>query len=457
MSDKSNAERQFEKMTKTPVVRLVLMLGLPTTISMLVTSIYNLADTYFVSDLGNSASGAIGVVFALMAIIQAFGFTFGHGAGSNISRLLGARNIDKAREFASVSLIGGVFCGIVILTIGLTITDPFMRLLGSTETILPYARDYSRYILLAAPVMIASCVMNNILRYEGKAAYAMIGLVSGGVLNIFGDYLLIKVLDMGVSGAGIATACSQCVSAVLLAIPFITGKAQSRIGLKYIKTFWNTLWTIIPVGLPSMMRQGLNSVSTMILNNYAGIYGGDPGIAAMSIVTKIVGLIFCIGIGIGQGFQPVSSFNYGAKQYSRVKKAYLFTCLFGTVFLALLGAVAFVIPEPLIRIFRDDADVLEFGRLALKLQAVSLLFMPFTVCTNMLFQSIGKSGKAIFLSSMRSGLCLIPLLILLSNLFGALGVQSAQAVSDVVSCMFAVPMAFSFLKRLPPDGTDEVV
>lgn len=451
MSEQSNAERQFNKMTKTPVVKLILTLSIPTTISMLVTSIYNLADTYFVSDLGNSASGAIGVVFALMAIIQAFGFTFGHGAGSNISRQLGARNIEKAREYSSVSLISGIFCGFCIMIIGLTVTDPFMRLLGSTETILPYARDYSKYILMAAPVMIASCIMNNILRYEGKAAYAMIGLVSGGLINILGDYILISRMNMGVSGAGIATACSQCISAILLLIPFLTGKVQSRFGLKYIKSFWRTLISIIPVGLPSMMRQGLNSVSTMILNRYAGIYGGDPGIAAMSIVTRIIGLVFCVGLGIGQGLQPVCSFNYGAKKYSRVRKSYLFTCFFGTVLLALLGIVTFIIPDTLIKIFRDDPEVIEFGTLALRLQSVSLVFMPFTVGTNMLFQSIGKSGRAILLSSMRSGLCLIPILVVLSACLEKLGVQSAQAISDVVSCAFAIPMGMAFLKKLPPD------
>lgn len=440
-------DAQYKKMTETPVIRLVLRLGLPTTISMLVTSIYNMADTYFVSDLGNSASGAIGVVFALMAIIQAFGFTFGHGAGSNISRLLGAKNVARAREFATTSLIGSFVCGVLLTVFGLIYQEPFMRLLGSTETILPYAKDYSRYILLAAPVMMCSCTLNNILRYEGKATFAMIGLVSGGILNIFGDFLLIRIFDMGVRGAGIATACSQCVSVILLLIPYLRGKVQSCFSLKYLPKKPDVLGSIVLVGLPSMMRQGLNSISTMILNKSAGAYG-DEAVAAMSIVTKIIGLVFCVGIGIGQGFQPVSSFNYGAKKYGRVRKAFLFTAALGTAVLGIMGIFTFTLAEPLIRLFRNDAAVVEFGVTSLRFQSCSIIFLTFTVCANMLFQSIGKSGRAILLASMRSGLIFIPVIIVLSGIFGAFGIQIAQSVSDVISFAAAVPIVLVFLKRL---------
>lgn len=442
-----NADLQFKKMTETPVIKLVLKLALPTTVSMLVTSIYNMADTYFVSDIGNSASGAIGVVFALMAIIQAFGFTFGHGAGSNISRLLGAKNIESAREYATTSVVCAFLCGVILAVFGLIFQEPLMTLLGSTPTILPYAKDYSRFILIGAPMMMCSCALNNILRYEGKATYSMIGLVSGGVLNIFGDFYLIKVLDMGVMGAGLATCCSQCVSVILLLIPFLRGQIQSRLSFKYLPKSWRVPGSIVLVGLPSMMRQGLNSISTMILNKCSGVYG-DEAIAAMSIVTKIISLVFCIGIGIGQGFQPVSSFNYGAKKYGRVRKAFIFTVLLGTVTLFTLGIVTFVFAEEFICFFRNDAAVVEFGVVALRVQSCSMIFLTFTLCSNMLFQSIGKSGYAILLASMRSGLIFIPVLLILSFALGRTGIQIAQAVSDCISFVAAMPIVVVFLKKL---------
>lgn len=447
----TSAERQYRKMTQTPVTKLVLRLGLPTTLSMLVTNIYNMADTYFVSELGNSASGAIGVVFALMAIIQAFGFMYGHGAGSNISRLLGNHDIERARTFSTTSLYIGTATGVLIAVFGLAFQTPFMRLLGSTETILPYAKDYSRYILMAAPFMVAGCIMNNILRYEGKATYAMAGLVSGGLLNILGDFLLVKVFELGVSGAGIATAISQVTASVILFIPFVTGRVQSRFTPKYFTPEKATIFSIIAVGLPSLMRQGLNSISTMILNKQAAPYG-DEAIAALSIVTRAIGFMFCIGLGVGQGFQPVCAFNYGARRYSRSKKAFRFTLLFGTVLLGVIAAAGFIFAEPVVRFFRDDATVVEIGALTMRLQSISLIFLPTTVCGNMLFQSVGKSGRATFLAATRSGLFFIPVVLILSNTLGLLGIQSSQAIADVISAVVTIPMVAAFLRSLPADG-----
>lgn len=446
----SSAEAQFKKMTETPVNKLVLSLGLPTTISMLVTNIYNMADTYFVSDINNSASGAIGIVFALMAIIQAFGFMYGHGAGSNIGRLLGAREVKKAGTFASMSLLMGLLSGAVIGIFGLLFQKPFMRLLGSTETILPYACDYSRYILIAAPMMVGSCVLNNILRYEGKASFAMIGLVSGGVLNIFGDFLLIKVLDMGVSGAGIATGVSQTISFIILLVPFLRGQTQSKFAVSLLTKDMKIVGNIIAIGMPSMMRQGLNSISTMILNKSAAPYG-DAAIAAMSIVTRVVGLLFCVGLGIGQGFQPVAGFNYGAKKYKRVKSSYWFTYLFGTALLAVMSTIGFVFARDIIPFFREDPTVIEIGVKALRYQAVSLLFVPMTVTGNMLFQSCGKSKRATFLAMTRSGLYFIPAILIFSRLFGLTGIEISQAVADVLAALTTLPIVLCFLKSLPKE------
>ncbi len=450
--EKDSAQAQFDKMTKTPVHKLVLMLGLPTTVSMLVTNVYNMADTLFVSKLGTSASGATGVVFALMAIIQAFGFMLGHGAGSNISRKLGARDVDSARKFASTSFFLSLLCGAMIAVLGFLFHVPLMRLLGSTDSILPYALEYSTWILLAAPAMASSCVMNNILRYEGKAAFAMVGLASGGILNIFGDMFLIFVLHMGVRGAGISTAVSQYVGAVILFTPFAGGKVQSRMSLCYVTHDWADICNIITVGLPSLMRQGLNSISVMALNRCAAAYG-DAAIAAMSIVSRVINFLFCVALGIGQGFQPVSAFNYGAKKYSRVREGFWFSIKSSLVVLSVSAVLGFAFAGTIIAAFRDDPEVISIGTVALRAHCFALFFMPISLCGNMLFQSIGRSGRATFLSSIRSGLVFIPVLWIFSRCFGLLGIQTAQVVSDVISAAVTLPLVVSLFRSFPEDGS----
>lgn len=444
--DKASA--QYMKMTETPVTKLILMLGIPTTISMLVTSIYNMADTYFVGQIGTSASGAVGVVFGLMAIIQAFGFMFGHGAGSIVSRSLGAKDAERASQIASTSFVCAGVSGIGISVLGILFLDPLMRLLGSTETILPYARTYAFYILLAAPLMASSCVLNNVLRYEGRAAIAMIGLVSGGLLNIFGDWLLVSKIGMGVRGAGLATAVSQTISFSILLFMFMRDKTESKLQLKRAaKMKLGDVVLICKTGFPSMIRQGLSSVSTMVLNGQAGIYG-DAAVAAMSIVNRVCFLAFSVGLGIGQGFQPVSAYNYGAKKYDRVRKGFLATWGMGEVFLGLFAVVGFLNAEFLVSIFRDDPEVIAIGTIALSAQMISLFFQPLSVCANMMFQSIGKNGVATFLAMLRSGLFLIPTLLVLSAMLGLTGIEIAQTVADILTFMVSVPFVIRFLKKL---------
>lgn len=449
------AQEQYDRMTKTPVHQLILFLSVPTIISMLVTNVYNMADTFFVSRLGTSASGATGIVFALMAIIQAFGFMLGHGAGSNISRQLGSRDVEDARRFASTSFFLSIFCGLVIAVLGFCFQEPLMRLLGSTDSIYPYARDYSTFILLAAPAMASSCVMNNILRYEGKAVFAMFGLASGGILNIFGDMLLIYGLHLGIAGAGLSTAISQYIGAVILYIPFATGKVQSRFSLRYITRDWREVRNILAVGSPSLFRQGLNSVSVMMLNHCAAVYG-DAAIAAMSIASRVINFLFCVALGVGQGFQPVSAFNYGAGLFSRVREAFRFSCTFCVLVMSGAALAGILGAEPIVGWFRDDPDVIRIGTFALRAQCVGLVTLPLSVCGNMLFQSIGKSGRAAFLALLRSGLLFIPAVLILSRLLGLLGIQLAQPAADITSAIITIPLAHSFLKGLPPDRQEEV-
>lgn len=453
MKQKLSQEEQYRKMTETPVGHLIVSLSGPTIISMLVTNIYNMADTYFVSGIGTSASGATGVVFGLMAILQAFGFMFGHGAGSNISRLLGARHVERARSFSADSFWLSIAFGFLILVLGMTFMNPLMRLLGSTDTILPYARDYAFWILISGPVLTSSCVMNNILRYEGKAFFAMIGLTSGGILNIFGDAVLIRVFGMGIYGAGLSTAVSQIISFFILLVPFLQGQTQSSFHPKYFRLSGRLIRNILFTGTPSLVRQSMNSISTMVLNHAAGPYG-DAAIAAISIVSRVVMFLNCVTIGIGQGFQPVSAFNFGAKKYSRVKGGYLYALKMAMILMSVMSVLAFIFAPQIIGEFRNDPEVISIGAHTLRVLCFAIVISPLAVYGDMMFQSIGRSGTATVLSGMRRGFLLIPLVILMTQLFGLRGLEWSQGVADIAASLVALPVTAHFLRHLPPDEAE---
>ena len=446
---------QYSKMTQTPIPKLIMQLGIPTIISMLITNIYNMADTFFVSKLGTSASGAIGIVFALMAVLQAVGFMFGHGAGSIISRKLGQKDKESASRYASTSFFLAIAVGCMIAFFGILFLTPFMRLLGSTDTILPYAKQYGFFILIAGPFLTGSCVLNNILRYEGRAAYAMIGLTAGGILNMIGDPILIFGFGMGATGAGLSTAISQIISFFILLAMFFSGKTQSRLSIKMVTNKISEVLEIIKVGFPSMVRQGLGSISAMILNSQAAVFG-DAAVAAMSIVNFICMFIFSVGLGIGQGFQPVAAFNYGAGKYSRVRKGFWFTALAGEILLGTFALIGILVSDKIIGVFRNDPQVISVGVLALRCQCIACFFQPLSVCTNMMFQSVGESGKAALLATLRSGICFIPLILILPQIMGITGVQISQSIADILTFAISIPMLIAFLRKLPQDKISKI-
>lgn len=447
MANADRSAEQFRKMTETPIPKLILSLAAPTILSMLITSIYNLADTFFVGQISTSASGAVGIVSSLMAILQALGFMLGHGSGSIISRSLGSQNTDAATRFASTSFFTALVFGGIITTAGLLTLPDFMMLLGSTETILPHACAYARPILIAAPLMISSLVMNNILRYEGKASFAMIGLVTGGLLNIALDPLFIFGLGMGTAGAGLATALSQTISFCILLSMFLRGKTVSQFRITAVTHSPAEFGTILMTGMPSFGRQGLNSIGGMLLNIAARGYG-DAAVAGMSIVSRIFMFIISVAIGTGQGFQPVAGFNYGAQKYHRVQQACLFTMAASFCFLSVILTACWFNAETLIRLFRDDPEVTAVALPAFRYQCFAMLLQPVIVAGNMLFQSIGKSGRATFLACCRQGVFFIPLILTLPRAFGLLGVEICQPIADVLTFFVTVPFLFPFLRQL---------
>ncbi|MGM9859011.1 MAG: MATE family efflux transporter [Bacilli bacterium] len=447
MMDKE--KEQYEKMVNTPIRKLVLKLAIPTIISMLVTSIYNLADTLFVSSLGESVSGAISVVFPIMTIIQAVGFTLGMGAGSLISAKLGKEENGEAKSIGSISFYTSIVLGFLILMFGLIFLVPLLNnILGATETIFPHAKQYAFYILLGSPIMTASFVLNNILRSEGKSKFAMIGLVTGGIINILLDPLFIFAFNMGISGAAIATITSQTISFILLLIPFLRGKTIVDLSFKKITKYFSSLFEIVRTGFPSLARQGLATLSTILMNNVAGNIGNDAGVSAMGIVTKVFMVIFAITLGIGQGYQPVCGYNYFSKNYKRVKEAMIFTFVFSLVCMSGIAVIVYFTAPYLIDIFIDSGQVVEIGKIALRYQCLVMPLIPFNVICNMTYQATRKKVRATLLSICRQGIFYIPLILLLPKYFGLLGLEISQPIADVLTSLFSVPFFISIIKRL---------
>ncbi len=446
-----SAKKQYDMMTKQPVNRLIIMLAIPTILSMMVTTIYNLVDTAFVGRLGTSASGAVGVVFGFMSIMQAFGFMFGQGAGSLLSRRLGEKDTDAASRVASTGFAASFLSGIVIAIMGFIFEDELIVMLGSTDTIAPYARDYLNNIMFVAPFCTSSFTLNNMLRYEGRAKFGMFGLLAGGILNIGGDALFMFGMNMGIAGAGLSTAISQVVGFSILFSMFLSGKTQSKLKFSNITLKEGMLSEITGIGFPSLLRQGLGSTATILVNFKAAEYAGDAGVSAMTIVTRVTFFLFAIALGIGQGFQPVCAFNYGAGKFRRQREAYRFTLLLATIVLAVLTVFALIFSGGLIKIFRDDPAVIGIGTRALRLQCVAQLFMPIVMVTEMLMQSSGKKKPATVLSSLRGGVIFIPLLFILPIFRGLAGVQEAQPLAYVLSAPPAILMANRFFALTPKD------
>lgn len=447
MSKVTNKQSHYERMTTAKEGPLIIKMAIPSIVTMLVTNVYNMADTAFVGKLGTSASGAVGIVFGFMGILQAIGFLFGQGSGSILSRALGSKNQEGANRAASTGLFFSGFFSLVAMILCFIFLDPLVHFLGSTDTIAPYAKTYISYILVAAPFIVTSFTMNNILRFEGRALLGTIGLMTGGILNILGDAILMFGFHMGIAGAGLSTCISQIISFCILVSMFVRKKSQIQLSPRYIHLKLNFFGDIVGTGLPSLIRQGLNSLAVIVLNMEAAPYG-DAAIAAMSIVSRIIFFVFSISLGVGQGYQPVCGFNYGAKKYDRVRNSFRFSFVVGEIAMILLSGVAFFFSGNLIGIFRDDPLVIEIGTRALRLQLLSQLVTPICVVTEMTLQSTGKKLQASILSSLKSGVLFIPLLLFLASVRGLAGIQEAQPLTNVLVLLPSLYCMFRFFQSL---------
>ncbi len=444
----AGSEAEYRRMTETSVPRLVVSLSLPTVLSQMITSIYNMADTFFVTGLGDSAVGAVAIVYALQSIIQAVGFGLAMGGGSLVSRLLGEKDNDGASRYASCAFFSAVFFGL-LLTAGCMIDlEGLLRLFGSTETILPYAMRYAFIILLGAPLMCSSFVLNNILRAEGKATFSMLGLTAGGLLNILLDPLFIFTFDMGVAGAALATVLSQCVSFIILLSFYLTGRSIVKLSLRRLSRRVADYALVVKTGLPTVFRQGLGSVATTLLNVRVKMYG-DAAIAAIGIANKIYMLLRSFVIGVGHGFQPVAGYNYGARKPHRVRQAFWTATVLGTAVSTLAGILLITCSGGIIDLFRPEtAEVTRIGSRMLIFVGCAIPTLGYSTFVNQLYQCLGHVKGATILASCRQGIFFIPLILLLPMAMDLDGILLTQPLADLLTFLVSIPFNIYFLRRV---------
>lgn len=438
----------YEFLTQAPVSRVILTMAVPTIVSMLVTCFYVIVDTYFVGQLNTQSTAAVGIVFPLMSLIQAIGSFFGHGSGAYMSRELGARRTDNASSMATTGLVYALLTGILIAVVALLFLRPLSLVLGSTATSLPFTEQYMAIILLGTPFQIASFTLNSQLRMQGNARYAMWGIISGALLNVVLDPILIFACNLGLRGAALATVIGQIVSvAILLAMCHFRATAGVRLRPRFLSMHWHYAREIVYGGSPSLSRQGLASISVILLNVAAAGYG-DAAVAAMSIVSRVTMFVMAVIVGLGQGFQPFCGYCYGAALYNRLRHGFWFTVRVGFIFLLFFSAVFFCFAEQTIAVFRDDAIVIAIGSTALRWHLAVYPLNAYIMAGNMMLQTTRRPLRANVLSSARKGLVFIPFILILPHLFGLMGIAMCQAVCDVVTFIIAIPIVRSAFREM---------
>lgn len=454
---KITSELQHKKMTETPITRLLVSLSLPSVANMLLSSIYNMADTYFVTSLGESAIGGVGIVFSIQSIIQSVGFGVSMGGSSIVSRKLGEKDNEAANRYASSSVLMGLVLGLLIAIICLITLDPLLMLIGATKTILPYARDYAFVILLAAPLMCTSFVLGPLLRAEGRATFSMLVGIAGGLINMALDPIFIFPFgfDLGVRGAAIATAISQTISFLMALSFYIFGKSVIKLSPKYFSHSLRDYWLIIKTGAPTVFRQGLGSVATTLLNVRVKIYG-DAAVAAVSLANKVYIFLRSIVLGVGQGFQPIAGYNYGAKRLDRVKKVFVVATIFGSCAAGLGAILCAMVPTGVMNLFgAENPEVVKIGARLLFMHSIALPFLGFSSYVNMMYQCLGFVKGATFLASCRQGVYFIPLILTLPIFFKMDGVLITQPIADILTFLTSIPFCIWFIKNILKEKTPE--
>lgn len=441
-----DTQGQYERMTTAPVSSLIMSLAVPSMVTTLISSVYNLADTFFVGQIGTSATAAVGVVFSVPMVLNALGFWVGTGGSNLVSRMLGAKQQKEADATASTAFFLSFFFGLLVAVVGIAAGAPLMRLLGATETNLPYAVAYGRYIFIGAPFSASSLALSQCIRAEGKSRESMIGQVTGGVLNMVLDPLFIFVFDWGISGAAIATALSQIIAWGILLSYYVRKQTQVQIAFRLLYRRPEEYGLLFTTGFPSLCRHGCNMFANVVLNLVAGGWG-DAAIAAMSVASRLLYLSNAVSLGLIEGCQPVIGYAHGMKNHKRVKDAFWFTARTAMLSMCAFAVVGILFAPGLIGLFRDDPEVIRIGATALRLICISLPFSAFMSCVSTLFQVVGRTLASSILVFSRQILFYVPALLILPRLLGLIGLQASGPLADLLIFAVALPMVLHYFKR----------
>lgn len=439
-----------QMMLREPLPKVIATMAVPSIIAFLITSIYNLADTFFVSGLGESATAAVSVNASLDQLIMMAGSLLAVGAASYTSRLLGGREKKKADQVLSTAFFLAFAFGLVVAVLCTVFMTPMVRILGATDTCESYAIEYATYVLLVAPFMATNFVMNQCLRAEGSPMRSMLGMGFGALLNCFLDPIFIFALELGVSGASIATAISKMVSFAILIYPYVTSRSVLSLSLRNFRFDWDILAQVFAVGSSSMFRSGLAVVSAIVLNNIAGEIS-DAVLAGIGVSNKIMMFPFGIILGFSTGLQPVAGFNWGARQYDRVRESYRFAALAAVVGAAVMGLLLALFAQPLIGLFAKTGEGLEMrqiGALCIRLQCLALPIHGWVAVVNMLCAGLGNAKGALLLSTARQGTCFLPIVYPMAWAWGSNGVAAVQAAADILTLFLAVPLIRGVMRRV---------
>lgn len=443
----NNQNKKMELLGSASIPKALLAMGIPTMIGMLVNAIYNIVDAYFVGGLGKSQMGAISIVFPLSQVIVGLGLLFGNGAASYISRLLGRGDKEKANKVASSALYSSLFLGMIIIVLSMIFLEPILKLLGATNSIMPYALTYASIYILSCIFNVFNVTMNNIVTSEGAAKTTMCALLIGAILNIALDPLFIYTFHLGVAGAAIATAISQIVSSIVYLIYILKKKSVFQFQIKDCNYNKEVMSEILKIGIPTLIFQILTSLSISLINNAAGHYG-DGAIAGMGVVTRLISMGSLTVFGFIKGFQPIAGYSYGAKKFDRLYKAIQISILWSTLFCVIFGLIVFIFSKPIVSQFTNgDAQMISIGSQALKMNGISFMLFGFYTVYSSLFLALGKGKEGFILGACRQGICFIPIILILPAIWGLNGIMYAQPIADVLSAIITVFMAISLHKQ----------
>jgi putative MATE family efflux protein len=447
MDRQRQTDKRRKMMLEGNLLRLIPVIALPQVVTMLIDALYNIADTYFVSRLGPAATAAVGINDSTMHIIRALALAFGMGAASYISRLLGAGKDREASEAASTTVFTAMGFIAAISILAYFFLSPLMTFMGATESAKPYSMAYARWTLLFAPFTAGTVCLSQALRGEGSTAFAMCGSVSGCLINVFLDPLFITTFALGVSGAAIATGISKMISFGILLFPFITQRTMLTISPRLFTPRKNLYGEIARMGIPVGMRTGMMTLSTIVINNMAAGFG-DIALAAVAVANKCMRLVAAAIMGFGQGFQPIAGYCWGARKYERVKKAFFYTSAIGFIISAIMGGLLAIFARPVIGIFTEDLAMIDVGVILVRSQSIVLPPHVWVIIAGGLFQGTGKPFQAGLLGLSRQIFSLLPCVIILTRLFGLMGLVHAQAAADVVSFCIALGLVIPMVLEL---------